>query len=397
MIEYNINMREEVFGSTILNLKSGQREYLNVDETMKVLREKIFPENSCTKDLNGKYKIKFTKNNDFNIKNFSFADIAYMEITHGCNLRCKHCLNNSGERVENQLSDNEIFDLIIEFAKAGMQEIRFTGGEPLVHKRIYDFIALAHKLGLYTSIGTNGTLITREAAKKLKSAGLDKAVVSLDGTENAHDLIRGNGNYRRTIEGINNLEKNKIKVRINAVIMKSNMEDVIKLAKQLNKDHIHLMIRRFIESGRGSLLIDNTLTKKDYDYVKEQLKEELKGKYIIGHYLHEDEQISYRIKLPFNFTRGCKAGQRALIILPNGDISLCGFLAAQGFKPIGNIRDVTNWIEFWNVMHSKDYLKELSENLDRYNSKTDVQKTNCIAYVQRMLNIENENKEKREI
>ena len=33
MIEYNINMREEIFGSTLLNLKNGQREYLNQTET----------------------------------------------------------------------------------------------------------------------------------------------------------------------------------------------------------------------------------------------------------------------------------------------------------------------------------------------------------------------------
>ena len=88
-----------------------------------------------------------------------------------------------------------------------MQEIRFTGGEPLVHKRIYDFIALAHQLGLYTSIGTNGTLATKEVSEKLKVAGLDKAVVSIDGTERAHDDIRSGGNYKKTIERIKILEK----------------------------------------------------------------------------------------------------------------------------------------------------------------------------------------------
>ena len=37
MIEYNINMREEIFGSTLLNLKNGQREYLDKSETKKIL------------------------------------------------------------------------------------------------------------------------------------------------------------------------------------------------------------------------------------------------------------------------------------------------------------------------------------------------------------------------
>ena len=48
------------------------------------------------------------------------------------------------------------------------------------------------------------------------------------------------------------------------------------------------MIRRFIESGRGSLLENNTLTHEDYNFVKNSLKNELKDKYIIGHYLNEN-------------------------------------------------------------------------------------------------------------
>ena len=396
MIEYQMNIREESFGATILNLKNGQREYLNTSELKKILEFGIFPNNSCIKKDDKNLNIKYIKN--FNKKNhFSFADIAYIEITHECNLRCKHCLNNSGNKIPNQLNDDEIFNLIIEFSKAGMQEIRFTGGEPLVHNKIYEFISLAHKLGMYTSIGTNGTLITIEEAKKLKLAGLNKAIVSIDGTEVAHDNIRGKGSYKKTILGINNLEDNGIQVRINSVIMKSNMNDVIDLAKELNKKHIHLMIRRFIESGRGSLLENNTLTHEDYNFVKNSLKNELKDKYIIGHYLNENEQINYRINLPFNFIKGCKAGQRSLIILPNGDISLCGFLAAQGFNPIGNIRNVKNWIDFWNDMHSKNYLKELRANLDRYNSIENVQKTNCLAYVQRMLTLEKISKKENNI
>lgn len=396
MIEYQMNIREESFGATILNLKNGQREYLNTSELKKLLEFGIFPNNSCIKKDDKDLNIKYIKN--FNKKNhFSFADIAYIEITHECNLRCKHCLNNSGNKIPNQLNDDEIFNLIIEFSKAGMQEIRFTGGEPLVHNKIYEFISLAHKLGMYTSIGTNGTLITIEEAKKLKLAGLNKAIVSIDGTEVAHDNIRGKGSYKKTILGINNLEDNGIQVRINSVIMKSNMNDVIDLAKELNKKHIHLMIRRFIESGRGSLLENNTLTHEDYNFVKNSLKNELKDKYIIGHYLNENEQINYRINLPFNFIKGCKAGQRSLIILPNGDISLCGFLAAQGFNPIGNIRNVKNWIDFWNDMNSKDYLKELRANLNRYNSIKNVQKTNCLAYVQRMLTLEKISKKENNI
>lgn len=192
MIEYQMNIREESFGATILNLKNGQREYLNTSELKKILEFGIFPNNSCIKKDDKNLNIKYIKN--FNKKNhFSFADIAYIEITHECNLRCKHCLNNSGNKIPNQLNDDEIFNLIIEFSKAGMQEIRFTGGEPLVYNKIYEFIFLAHKLGI------NGTLIIIEEAKKLKLAGLNKTIVRIDGTEVAHVSWAFNGDVSKEL------------------------------------------------------------------------------------------------------------------------------------------------------------------------------------------------------
>lgn len=291
--------------------------------------------------------IKFIPLQDKNIeKQFSFADIVYLELTRECNLRCSHCLNSSGKLMENQLNDKDFKKLIQDLSNAGIQEIRFTGGEPLKFNKIYDLIELANNNGLCTSLGTNGTLITKEVANRLKKVGLKKAVVSIDGTEERHDSIRGNGNYKKAINALYNLINAKIDVKVNAVIMKSNMNDVINLAKELNDKKIRLFIRRFIESGRGEKLKDNTLTKEDYMYVKEKLKEEIENSpYVNGHYLRNDEGIHLRIKLPFAI-RGCKAGQRAIAIMPNGEIQLCGFLSAQNFPGIDNVKNIKDWRKF---------------------------------------------------
>ena len=331
-MNYNINIRQEDFGATVMNLQNGKREYITTNELNNILKNGIFPEDSIVKNIKQKYKIKYTelKNKGEENNHFSFADIAYIEVTRACNLKCTHCLNNSGVNIENQLNKKQWLNVISSLGKQGIQEIRFTGGEPLVNKDIFEFINLASQLGIYTSIGTNGTLITEQVAKQLKGVGLNKAIISLDGTEKAHDKIRGEGNYKKTIQGIEELEKNKIEVRVNAVVMKENLEDMIIFAKKMHKNKTHLFIRRFIESGRGTLLKNNTLNKKDYDYFREKLSNEIKeDKYINGHYLRNDEGIQHRIKLPFNFIKGCKAGQRALVIMPDGDIHLCGFLAAQ--------------------------------------------------------------------
>lgn len=243
----------------------------------------------------------------------------------------------------NQLNYSELEKLIKDLADAGIQEIRFTGGEPLLYKKIYELIDLSSRLGIYTSLGTNGTLLFKDVVEKLKDAGLNKVVISIDGTKDIHDLIRGEGTYDKAMSGLKYIQEIGIKTRINSVIMRSNMNEVIELAKELHKMKINLFIRRFIESGRGTELQNNMLSKEDYDYVRTQLHYELSsGPYVNGHYLRNDEGIIPRIKLPFEI-KGCKAGQRALAIMPDGDVHLCGFLAAQGFKAVGNIREIYNW------------------------------------------------------
>ena len=388
-MKYNVNIREECFGATVMNLENGQREYITKIELENILKKQKFPVDSIVKTIKTKYKIRFTPlKEEYRNNHFSFADIAYIEITRACNLNCSHCLNNSGIAMPDQLKKDEISNLITNLANAGIQEIRFTGGEPLVHKNVLEFINLAHKEGLYTSVGTNGTLITEEFAKKLAQVGLNRAIVSIDGTETAHDNIRGKGNYCKTAKGIKNLVKNNIDVRVNSVVMKSNIEDIINLAKEMHKNKTSLFIRRFIESGRGSSLKNYTLSKQDYDYLREQLSYELeKGKFVNGHYLRNDEKIKHRIKLPFEFIKGCKAGQRALVITPDGQIHLCGFLAAQGFKPMGNVRNVENWRVYWNEIHKRDCLHMLRDKLEEYNQIPNIQHTNCLAYVQRYLNL----------
>ena len=316
---------------------------------------------------------------------FSFFDIVYLELTRTCNLKCIHCLNNSGIKQKDELTKDELLKLIKKLSSLGVQEIRFTGGEPLLFNGIYDLIKFATEEGICTSLGTNGTLITKEVAKKLKESGLKKVVVSIDGNKKTHDKIRGKKNYQKAMHGLKYLQKNGINVRVNSVIMKSNMDDVIKLAKKMSRKKITIFIRRFISSGRGKELENNMLNKKDYDYVRNKLQKELTKKtYVNGHYLRNDEGVNSRIKLPFEI-RGCKAGQRAITILPNGDINLCGFLAAQDFPKVGNIKELDDFLDFWILINKNDHLLNLRNNLDKYNKLLNVQETYCLAYIANYL------------
>lgn len=384
IMNYDINIREEVFGGTLMDVKTGKRVYITKKELKNILNNNIFP-----KDLEYLKKdnlnIKFTRLTKKVENMFSFFDIFYLELTRACNLKCIHCLNNSGIKQKDELTKEDLLKLIKNFSSHGVQEIRFTGGEPLLFNGIYDLIRFATEEGICTSLGTNGTLVTKEVAKKLKESGLKKVVVSIDGNKKTHDKIRGKKNYQKAMKGLKYLQKNGINVRVNSVIMKSNMEDVIKLAKKMSRKKITIFIRRFISSGRGKELEDNMLNKNDYDYVRNKLQKELTKKtYVNGHYLRNDEGVNSRIKLPFEI-RGCKAGQRAITILPNGDVNLCGFLATQDFPKVGNIKEIDDFLNFWITINKNDYLLNLRNNLDKYNKLLNVQETYCLAYIANYL------------
>ena len=384
IMNYDINIREEVFGGTLMDVKTGKRVYITKKELKNILNKNIFP-----KDLEYLKKdnlnIKFTRLTKKIGNMFSFFDIVYLELTRACNLKCIHCLNNSGIKQKDELTKEDLLKLIKNFSSHGVQEIRFTGGEPLLFNGIYDLIRFATEEGICTSLGTNGTLVTKEVAKKLKESGLKKVVVSIDGNKKTHDKIRGKKNYQKAMNGLKYLKQNDINVRVNSVIMKSNMDDVIKLAKKMSRKKITIFIRRFISSGRGKELENNMLNKKDYDYVRNKLQKELTKKtYVNGHYLRNDEGVNSRIKLPFEI-RGCKAGQRAITILPNGDVNLCGFLAAQDFPKVGNIKEIDDFLNFWITINKNDYLLNLRNNLDKYNKLLNVQETYCLAYIANYL------------
>ena len=142
-MNYDVNIREEKFGATVLDLESGKRNYVTKSEIKKIMENGNFP-----KDLDwikAGSKIKFTPIlQSENIgNNFSFADIAYIELTRRCNLRCMHCLNNSGTEVDDVIGFNKMKDLILDFSNSGIQEIRFTGGEPLLYENLLEIIKLA--------------------------------------------------------------------------------------------------------------------------------------------------------------------------------------------------------------------------------------------------------------
>lgn len=139
-----------------------------------------------------------------------------LDITNKCNFRCIHCYNCSGENftIEDELSDEEILNVINEIASIGLDSFCFCGGEPLLRKELLIKCAKILSKGRVSSIGvvTNGFLVDENVAKELYESGITSAQVSLDGsTFDTYERIRGvKGSFNRAVNALKMLKKAEI-------------------------------------------------------------------------------------------------------------------------------------------------------------------------------------------
>ncbi|MGQ9712283.1 MAG: radical SAM protein [Desulfotomaculales bacterium] len=121
--------------------------------------------------------------------------VVTIELTNECNLKCRHCYASAGEKLDNELSLDEIKQLLGEISQLGTMEVEFSGGEPLLRPDLFEMIEYAEGLDFSVVLITNGTLVDREVASTLGNLGLKHVQVSLDGLKENHNYLRGDGTY----------------------------------------------------------------------------------------------------------------------------------------------------------------------------------------------------------
>jgi len=188
--------------------------------------------------------------------------VVVWNCTRSCNLKCVHCYSQSQNvYYEGELSTEEGKRLIDAIADFGSPVILFSGGEPLMRKDLFELIRHATSRGLRAVISTNGTLITPEAASRLKEFNLSYVGVSLDGTEKVNDQFRGVvGAYSRAISGIRACQNAGLKVGLRFTINRRNVGEVPAIFRIISEEGIpRVCFYHLVYSGRGSALIDEAL------------------------------------------------------------------------------------------------------------------------------------------
>jgi cytosylglucuronate decarboxylase len=135
--------------------------------------------------------------------------LVYIRVTEACNARCRMCrFANSHDPYFMPL--DRLQALVDELRGSGTREIRFTGGEPLLHDALEDAVRIVSSAGLKASIITNGALL-EERAEALLRAGLSGVICSLDAPDShIHDgLRRLDGLWHKATAGLRLLSQQR--------------------------------------------------------------------------------------------------------------------------------------------------------------------------------------------
>lgn len=192
-----------------------------------------------------------------------FGPVVVWNSTRTCNLKCQHCYSSSENKsYENELTTGEAKAFISDLADFKVPVLLFSGGEPLIRPDFFQLAEHAAGRGLRITLSTNGTLITKEAARRLKSTGVGYVGISLDGLAEVNDRFRGKpGAYQKALEGIRNCVEAGQKVGLRFTINKHNFAELPKIFELLETEGIdRVCFYHLVYSGRGSEMIREDIT-----------------------------------------------------------------------------------------------------------------------------------------
>jgi radical SAM protein with 4Fe4S-binding SPASM domain len=174
--------------------------------------------------------------------------LIFWEVTKGCNLRCIHCRATATELSSPlDLPTTKALNLLEQVSQYALPILVLSGGEPLFRADIFQLARYATERGLRVALATNGTLVSKEVARKIVDSGVRRVSISLDGANAAtHDAFRGiPGAFAAALRGFHNLKELGMSLQINTTIARHNARElpaVLELARSIGADALHTFL-----------------------------------------------------------------------------------------------------------------------------------------------------------
>jgi len=276
------------------------------------------------------------------------------EPTTACNLRCPECPSGlrSFTRATGNLKSDFFRSTIDELHERLLYLIFYFQGEPYINPEFLDMVAYAQQKGIYTITSTNGHFLHDENAKKTILSGLDRLIISVDGTtQETYENYRVGGNLEAVLQGAKNvvywkkaLKSTTPHIIFQFLVVKPNehqIEEIYALAKEIGVDEVKLKTAQVYDYINGNPLIPEQDKYSRYAKTKD------------GTYRVKNELLNHCWKL-----------WHACVITWDGMVVPCCFDKDATHK-LGNIKDGTSFKKIWQGEAYDRFRKTLLQGRDK--------------------------------
>jgi len=313
--------------------------------------------------------------------------IVVWNMTNRCNLSCKHCyIGAKDEEHRGELTTRQAKRFIEDLGKLKVPVLLFSGGEPLLREDIYELGIWADKEGVRPILSTNGTLISRKVADRLRVSGFKYIGVSLDGLEQVHDDFRNRvGAFRLALQGLENATKAGLRVGVRLTINEKNKDDLSQVLDLVQERGIpRFCMYHLVYSGRAKEIISLDTSKVDkaktikliidktVEFCEDGTELEIltvdnpvDGIMVYRYMQKKHPQKADEVYELLKRAGGCSAGEKIANVDPQGEVHPCQFW--QNLS-LGNVREKS----FANI-----WLDDGNPHLKKLRAKADYLKGRC--------------------
>ena len=292
------------------------------------------------------------------------------ELTHRCPLHCVYCSNPLELQARSlELSTGDWSRVFREAADAGVLQVDFTGGEPLMRPDILELIRAARAAGLYVNLISSGLPLDESRLEALVQAGLDHFQLSFQGSrEETANEISGTKAHAHKLRVLDWLKRHRVAVTLNFVIHRRNIDqlaEMLALAESSSATRVefaHVQYYGWAFANRDALLPTREQLTHSIEFLKsaqERLAGKIKVEYVVP---------DYYAKYPKPCMGGW--GRKLMLITPNGDALPCHaarVIPGLSFENVKNsgLREIWEDSDAFQRFRGESWMLEPCKSCDR--------------------------------
>ncbi len=306
------------------------------------------------------------------MKNKGPLFIVPWRCTFACDSNCAHCVSANKPAFPDELTNKGAMQIVDQVKEFGASFFGVTGGQPFLRKDLFEVLDYATKLGLNTSIITDGRMLDKKVFQNIVK-NKTKISVSIDGAEKTNDIIRGEGAYAAAISAIERLaNKNLLNVLVYTFANKGdvtnvNEADMVHVLDLANKYGARWVVfHGFIPYSNDKSSLETDPYPAQYEWACNKLYDLTQlynGKPGINVYIPFYARIAKQRGMPDfenwynNFFLGRCFFGKFLSIAENGDAIPCSYNDAYR---IGNTKNKTIK-QIWDNMQTSDFFNKIKD------------------------------------